>query len=93
MDTTSGDYQTGFAPYLYTIKGGMRWTPADAYLKRRYNLHVALKAHVHKVLVDHNHRAVGVKVSHRGHVRNVYAKREVGTLVLITFASFHNALV
>ena len=27
VDTTSGDYQTGFAPYLYTIKDGMRWTP------------------------------------------------------------------
>lgn len=112
----NGAQQTGFAPYLYTINNGMRWTPGDldqitvelncifdmtqncfngqtsiiakspkyffsfqveGYLHRKHNLHVALKAHVHKIIFDEHNRAIGVRVAHKGHVRNVYASKEV----------------
>ena len=78
VDPTAGEGQTGFAPYMYTINDGMRWTSADAYLGKRYNLHLALKAHVHKVIFEGD-RAAGVRVSHRGHVKDVFAAKEVRT--------------
>ena len=72
----NGATQTGFSPYLYTINEGMRWTTADGYLKRKHNLHVALNAHVHKILFDGD-RAIGVAVKHKGHLRKIYANKEV----------------
>ena len=65
--------QTGFAPYLFTIKNGKRWTTADGYLRpavrSRPNLHVALNTQVRKVLFDdkvQTKRATGVQVSQDG---------------------------
>ncbi len=51
---------------------------ADAYLHRQPNLHVALLAHVHKVLIDESGRAIGVRVSHKGQApKDIYAINEV----------------
>lgn len=69
-DPNGGQGQTGFSPFLYTIKDGKRWTTADAYLRpavrHRTNLNVALNAHVRHVVFDDNNKAVGVLVSRNG---------------------------
>lgn len=53
FNTGDGHGQSGFSPYLFTIKDGYRWTTADAYLKpavkSRSNLFVALNTQVRKV--------------------------------------------
>ncbi len=47
---------------------------------------MALKAHVHRVLLDGHGRAVGVRVRHRGVVRDVYASKEVSWAHTARFA-------
>ncbi|TRY61644.1 hypothetical protein TCAL_04403 [Tigriopus californicus] len=75
-DQNSG-YQTGFAPLLFNIRDGHRWSSADAYLRQtRGNLHVALIAHVHRILFRRR-TAVGVETDIRGSKMKIYAKREV----------------
>jgi choline dehydrogenase len=71
LDPNGPDGQTGFSPYLFTIKDGQRWSTADAYLRpavqTRKNLHVSLSSHVRKIIVDDNKKvATGVVLSRNG---------------------------
>ena len=83
-DPNGVEGQLGFAPYLFTINNGHRWTTADAYLrpalKVRQNLKVALNLHVRKILFDsQNKTAIGVEVTKdSGHtIFHVKSRREV----------------
>ena len=65
--------QAGFAPYLFNINEGHRWTTVDGYLRpalqARTNLHIALDTHVRRILFDdvrNKKNATGVVVSHDG---------------------------
>ena len=66
FDPNGSQGQTGFSPYLFTIKDGQRWTTSDGYLKpalqTRSNLHIALNSQVRKVLFQ-GKKAVGVQLS------------------------------
>nr|XP_013189586.1 unnamed protein product [Amyelois transitella] len=77
----NGSQQTGFAWYQFTIRRGTRCSTAKAFLRPvrlRHNLHVALFAHVTKVLIDkETKRAIGVEFFRDGKMQVVYAKREV----------------
>ncbi|XP_060806625.1 glucose dehydrogenase [FAD, quinone]-like [Amyelois transitella] len=77
----NGAQQTGFAWYQFTIRRGTRCSTAKAFLRPvrlRHNLHVALFAHVTKVLIDkETKRAIGVEFFRDGKMQVVYAKREV----------------
>lgn len=69
-DPNGPEGQTGFSPYLFTIKDGLRWTTADGYLRpavrARENLNVALYSHARKIIFDDHKRAVGVEFSQNG---------------------------
>ncbi|KAK1137828.1 hypothetical protein K0M31_002322 [Melipona bicolor] len=60
----NGKYQTGFMIARGTIRGSSRCSTAKAFLrpaKSRQNLHVALEAHLTKILIDMlSRRAYGV---------------------------------
>lgn len=77
----NGEQQTGFAFFQFTQRRATRCSTAKAFLRParlRKNLHVALFAHVTKVIMDEsNKRALGVEFIRDGHRRSVYAKREV----------------
>lgn len=66
-DPNSLEGQYGFSPYLFNIKNGQRLDTTDAYLRpavnSRKNIHVALNAHVRKILFNENNKAVGVEFS------------------------------
>ena len=75
----NGRQQEGFGPMHMTVKNGVRWSTANAYLRpamKRDNLTVMTHALVHKVLLD-GKRAVGVRVEHKGSEQNITAKQEV----------------
>jgi choline dehydrogenase len=75
----NGRQQEGFGPMHMTVKNGVRWSTANAYLRpamKRKNLTVMTHALVHKVLLDEK-RACGVRVEHKGHVQDIVAKQEV----------------
>ena len=62
-----------------TVKDGVRWSTANAYLKpikNRPNLKVITGALTHKVLLD-GKRATGIEYSVNGQVKQVQANREV----------------
>ena len=62
-DDVNGYRQEGFAPFDRTIKGGRRWSAADAYLdpvRSRPNLTVRCLSLVHRVVVEDG-RATGVE--------------------------------
>ena len=78
------DGKASFAPYQFNIKNGRRWSTAQAYLlpviQKRPNLHVALHAHVYKVLfesLEHPNRATGILVKYRRNLLVIRAKREI----------------
>lgn len=77
----NGEQQTGFAFFQFTQRRATRCSTAKAFLRParlRKNLHVALFAHVTRVIMDEsNKRALGVEFIRDGHKRAVYAKREV----------------
>lgn len=77
----NGDQQTGFAFFQFTQRRATRCSTAKAFLRParlRKNLHVALFAHVTKVIMDEtNKRALGVEFIRNGRKQAVYAKREV----------------
>ncbi|XP_055308995.1 glucose dehydrogenase [FAD, quinone]-like [Sitodiplosis mosellana] len=77
----NGEQQTGFAFYQFTMRRGARCSDAKAFLRPvrlRKNLHVALYAHVTKVIFDEeSKRALGVEFIRNGVKQAVYAKREV----------------
>ncbi len=75
----NGRQQEGFGRMDMTVKNGVRWSTANAYLRpamKRANLTVMTHALVHKVLLD-GKRAVGVSVEHKGRKFDVSAKQEV----------------
>ncbi len=75
----NGAQQEGFGPMQMTIKKGVRWSTANAYLKpvlKRPNLTVITGALVHKVLFE-KRRAVGVLFEQKGNRTKVNANKEV----------------
>ena len=79
----TGDYngrqQEGFGPMHMTIKNGVRWSTANAYLRpamKRPNLTVITHALVHKVLLE-GKTAVGVRYERKGKMVEVRAAGEV----------------
>lgn len=77
----NGDQQTGFAFFQFTQRRASRCSTAKAFLRParlRKNLHVALFAHVTKVIIDETtKRALGVEFIRNGKKSAAYAKREV----------------
>lgn len=75
----NGYRQEGFGRMHMTVKDGVRWSTANAYLKPamgRPNLTVVTGALTEKVLLQ-GRRAIGIRYSVKGKVTNVMAKREV----------------
>ncbi|XP_042889853.1 glucose dehydrogenase [FAD, quinone]-like [Penaeus japonicus] len=58
----------------------LRGSTAETYIKpaaSRPNLHVAVNAHVTKIIFDENKRAIGIRFQQSGRMRTVRARREV----------------
>ena len=75
----NGFMQEGFGPMHMTVKDGVRWSTANAYLKpamSRPNLTVITHAMTRRVLLD-GKRAVGVEYDHGGQTHVAKARREV----------------
>lgn len=78
-DDYNGYRQEGFGRMHMTVKDGVRWSTANAYLKPamgRPNLKVVTGALTHKVLMD-GKKATGVRYAVGGKVTDVKARREV----------------
>lgn len=77
----NGRSQWGFARSHGTLRNGLRCSTNKAYIRsasNRFNLHVALKSHVEKILIDpHSKQAYGVRFRRDGEHHEVRAKREV----------------
>ncbi|XP_049767160.1 glucose dehydrogenase [FAD, quinone] [Schistocerca cancellata] len=77
----NGERQTGFALFQFTMRRGYRCSAAKAFLRParlRPNLHVALHAHVTRVLLDPaTRRAYGVEFLRDGVRHTVLARKEV----------------
>lgn len=79
----TGDYngfrQEGFGPMHMTVRDGIRWSTANAYLKpamRRQNLHVMTGALIRRILLS-GKRATGVEYQRAGKIGSALAGREV----------------
>ena len=75
----NGRQQEGFGPMHMTVKNGVRWSTANAYLKpalQRPNLKVITGALSQRILLD-GHRASGVEFLRGGTKQVVSARREV----------------
>ncbi len=75
----NGFMQEGFGPMHMTVKDGVRWSTANAYLKpamSRPNLTVITHAMTRRVLLD-GKRATGVEYDHQGQRHVAKARREV----------------
>ncbi|GAA6163099.1 GMC family oxidoreductase N-terminal domain-containing protein [Pelagimonas sp. KU-00592-HH] len=62
-----------------TVKGGLRWSAADAFLRpalKRPNLTVIRKAQVERVLLN-GKRATGIRYRHKGRTEEARAARDV----------------
>ncbi len=78
-DDFNGAEQEGVGKFDFTIKDGKRWSTSFAFLRpvlSRPNLTVETEALTQRVLVE-NGRAVGVRFSQGGAIREVRAGREV----------------
>ena len=78
-DDYNGRQQEGFGPMHMTVKNGVRWSTANAYLKpalRRSNLRVITAALTQRLLLE-GKKAVGVEYLCDGNLESVYANREV----------------
>ncbi|XP_066580968.1 glucose dehydrogenase [FAD, quinone] [Prorops nasuta] len=76
----NGEKQTGFMLAQGTIRRGSRCSTAKAFLrpvKNRDNLHVAMNAHVLKILFNDEKRATGVEFLRDGLRQTVKCRREV----------------
>jgi choline dehydrogenase len=74
----NGAKQEGFGPMEQTIKGGRRWSAANAYLRpalKRRNVSL-IKGFARSVVIE-NQRAVGVEIEAHKQIQLVKAKREV----------------
>ena len=79
----TGDYngrqQEGFGPMHMTVKNGVRWSTANAYLRparNRPNLTVIIGALTQRVVLD-GKRATGVEFQRDGSLQRIDANREV----------------
>ncbi|MHC8509951.1 MAG: choline dehydrogenase [Rhodospirillales bacterium] len=75
----NGQNQEGFGPMHMTVKNGVRWSTANAYLKparARANLHVETRCRVRRVVFE-GRRATGVEYEQGGVVKTARARREV----------------
>jgi choline dehydrogenase len=85
MDTPdyNAQQQEGFGPMHMTVKNGVRWSTANAYLRpalARPNLTVVTHALVHKVLLSVDggeKKATGIRYERKGKVVDVQANKEV----------------
>lgn len=78
-EDVNGYQQEGFGRMDMTVKDGVRWSAANAYLKpamKRPNLKVETHARVERILFE-GRRAVGVAWSRGGETHQVRAGREV----------------
>ncbi|KAI5696258.1 hypothetical protein M8J76_010557 [Diaphorina citri] len=77
----NGEKQTGFMVAQGTIRRGSRCSTAKAFLRpvrKRKNLHIAMRAHVTKILVNPaTKKAYGVQFIRHGIKQTVLARREV----------------
>ncbi|PID45267.1 MAG: choline dehydrogenase [Proteobacteria bacterium] len=75
----NGERQEGFGPMHMTVKNGVRWSTANAYLKpamNRPNLTVETHALSRRILLE-GKKAVGVEYEQGGSMKQATAKREV----------------
>ncbi len=87
MDTPdyNAQQQEGFGPMHMTVKNGVRWSTANAYLRpalSRPNLTVVTHALVHKVLLSNTSatektQATGIRYERKGKIVEVHANKEV----------------
>ncbi|MFT6734050.1 MAG: choline dehydrogenase [Polaribacter sp.] len=79
-DDYNGQQQEGFGPMHMTVKNGRRASTANAYLRpamQRSNLTLVTHALVHKVLLDKNKVAIGVRYEHKKRIKDVKINKEV----------------
>ncbi|TFL20258.1 choline dehydrogenase [Jannaschia formosa] len=77
-DDYNGERQEGVGPFEMTVKGGRRWSAANAYLRpalKRPNCKL-LRAFVRRVVIRDG-RATGVEIARGGRVETVEAGTEV----------------
>jgi choline dehydrogenase len=75
----NGERQEGFGALGMTVKDGVRWSTANAYLKpamKRPNLRVATHALATQIVFN-GRRATGVQYKRRGREQTAMARREV----------------
>ncbi|MBV8472552.1 MAG: choline dehydrogenase [Hyphomicrobiales bacterium] len=75
----NGEQQEGFGRFDMTVKDGVRWSAANAYLRpamQRANLHVLTNALATRIEFD-GRRAVGVRYERGGRAQLARARREV----------------
>ena len=75
----NGCRQEGFGSMHMTVKNGIRWSTANAYLRpamKRSNLTVVTHAQVHRILLD-GKQATGVEYKHKGQMKRVLVNKEV----------------
>ncbi len=78
-DDCNGYMQEGFGAMHMTVKDGVRWSTANAYLRpamERPNLTVVTHAMTRRILLD-GKRTVGVEYDQGGQTHTVYCNREV----------------
>ncbi len=78
-DDCNGRQQEGFGPMHMTVKNGVRWSTANAYLKpalNRPNLKVVSEALTQRILLK-GKKAVGVEYNRGDTLQSVSANREV----------------
>ena len=80
-DDINGENQEGIGHTQVNMKGGQRWSSADAFLsadvKKRPNLTIAIKAVAQRVLLD-GKKAVGIEYTDaKGNTHQAKASREV----------------
>ncbi|MEQ9641706.1 MAG: choline dehydrogenase [Alphaproteobacteria bacterium] len=87
-DDVNGYRQEGFGRMDMTVRGGVRWSTANAYLKpalQRPNLALEMHALTTRVLFE-GRRAVGVEVRQDGRTWRARARREV----IVAASSFNS---
>lgn len=75
----NGEQQEGFGPMHMTVKKGVRWSTANAYLRpalKRANLSLQSQVHTRRLLLD-GKRATGVEYEQGGQTKTATARREV----------------
>lgn len=78
-DDFNGPHPEGLGCYQVTVRGGRRWSAADAFLRpalRRGNVHLETNAWASKIRINER-RAVGVEYVRNGAPQFVAANREV----------------